>query len=129
MGTFLGPMGTFLIPGEFGLSGRFRLAWGCILKRDDLGDRLLPKSAMGKAVTDARNQWAALRRYVTDGRLTIDNNVSERTLRLQAIGARTGRYWGVPRRARVRRCCSRSWREPRVIAWSRGRNFTTWCCG
>src|SRR5205823_7989225 len=44
-------------------------------KLDDLGDRLLPKSAMGKAVTYARNQWAALRRYVTDGRLTIDNNV------------------------------------------------------
>src|SRR5205823_12305728 len=43
-------------------------------KLDDLGDRLLPKSAMGKAVTYARNQWAALRRYVTDGRLTIDNN-------------------------------------------------------
>jgi Transposase IS66 family len=34
----------------------------------------LPKSAMGKAVTYARNQWAALRRYVTDGRLTIDRH-------------------------------------------------------
>jgi Transposase IS66 family len=31
-----------------------------------------------------RNQWAALRCYESDGRLTIDNNVSERTLRLQA---------------------------------------------
>ena len=55
-------------------------------KLDDLSDRSLPKSAMGKAVTYARNQWAALRRYTSDGRLTIDNNVSERTLRLQAIG-------------------------------------------
>jgi transposase len=61
---------------------------------DDLGDRLLPKSAMGKAVTYARNQWAALRRYVTDGRLTIDNNVSERTLRLQAIGRRNWSFLG-----------------------------------
>jgi hypothetical protein len=55
-------------------------------KLDDLSNRILPKSALGKAVTYARNQWAALRRYVSDGRLTIDNNVSERTLRLQAIG-------------------------------------------
>ena len=40
----------------------------------------------GKAVTYTRNQWEALRRYTEDGRLTIDNNVSERTLRHQAIG-------------------------------------------
>jgi hypothetical protein len=37
-------------------------------------------------VTYARNQWKALRRYTEDGRLTIDNNVSERTLRHQAVG-------------------------------------------
>jgi transposase len=60
----------------------------------ELKDRILPKSAMGKAVTYARNQWAALRRYTTDGRLTIDNNVSERTLRLQAIGRRNWTFLG-----------------------------------
>ena len=32
-------------------------------KLDELTGRVLPKSAMGKAVTYARNQWAALRRY------------------------------------------------------------------
>jgi transposase len=48
--------------------------------------RLLPKSLLNKAVTYARNQWSALRRYTDDGRLTIDNNTSERTLRHQAIG-------------------------------------------
>ena len=47
-------------------------------KLDDLGDRLLPKSAMGKAVTYARNQWAALRRYVT--RRSVDD-------RQQRLGA------------------------------------------
>ena len=41
-----------------------------------------------------RNQWAALRRYTTDGRLTIDNNVSERTLRLQAIGRKNWEFLG-----------------------------------
>ena len=51
-----------------------------------LASYVLPKSALAKAVTYARNQWEALRCYTKDGRLTIDNNVSERTLRHQAIG-------------------------------------------
>jgi transposase len=61
---------------------------------DELSQRILPKSALGKAMTYARNQWAALRRYVSDGRLTIDNNVSERTLRLQAIGRKNWEFLG-----------------------------------
>jgi transposase len=60
----------------------------------ELKERILPKSALGKAVNYARNQWAALRRYTTAGRLTIDNNVSERTLRLQAIGRRNWSFLG-----------------------------------
>ena len=51
-----------------------------------LARTVLPKSSLAKAVTYTRNQWEALRRYTEDGRLTIDNNVSERTLRRQAIG-------------------------------------------
>jgi transposase len=61
---------------------------------EELKERILPKSALGKALTYARNQWAASRRYTTDGRLTIDNNVSERTLRLQAIGRRNWSFLG-----------------------------------
>jgi transposase len=61
---------------------------------DELSGRVLPRSALGKAVTYARNQWAALRRYTSDGRLTIDNNVSERTLRLQAIGRKNWEFLG-----------------------------------
>ena len=61
---------------------------------DELSPRVLPKSALGKAMTYARNQRAALRQYVSDGRLTIDNNVSERTLRLQAIGRKNWEFLG-----------------------------------
>ena len=61
---------------------------------DELSRRSLPKSALGKAVTYARNQWEALRRYVGDGQLTIDNNVSERTLRIQAIGRKNWEFLG-----------------------------------
>lgn len=54
----------------------------------------LPKSALGKAVSYACNQWQALRRYTEDGRLSIDNNVSERTLRHQAIGRKNWLFLG-----------------------------------
>jgi transposase len=54
----------------------------------------LPKSTLGQAVSYARNQWQALRRYTEDGRLTIDNNVSERTLRHQAIGRKNWLFLG-----------------------------------
>jgi transposase len=61
---------------------------------DELTGRVLPKSGLGKAVTYAKNQRAALRRYASDGRLTIDNNTSERTLRLQAIGRKAWEFLG-----------------------------------
>ena len=35
----------------------------------ELAPKVLPKSALAKAVTYARNQWKALRRYTEDGRL------------------------------------------------------------
>ena len=59
-----------------------------------LAPSALPKSTLGKAVTYAGNQWEALRRYTADGRLTIDNNVSERTLRHQAIGRKNWLFLG-----------------------------------
>lgn len=61
---------------------------------DRLAEKALPKSAIGQALTYARNQWDALCRYTTDGRLTIDNNVSERRLRDQAIGRKNWLFLG-----------------------------------
>lgn len=46
----------------------------------------LPKSPLGKAIGYAQNQWAALQRYVDDGRLSISNNAAERALRPLAVG-------------------------------------------
>ena len=60
----------------------------------ELERRALPKRVLGKAVSYARNQWQALRRYTEDGRLSIDNNVSERTLRHQAIGRKNWLFLG-----------------------------------
>ena len=47
-----------------------------------------------EALTYAANQWPTLTRYVEDGRLTIDNNVSERRLRDQAIGRKNWMFLG-----------------------------------
>jgi transposase len=61
---------------------------------DRLSSRLLPKSALSQALTYALNQWQELCRYTADGRLTIDNNASERRLRDQAIGRKNWMFLG-----------------------------------
>lgn len=61
---------------------------------DRLTEQVLPKSALGQALTYARNQWAALYRYTEDGRLTIDNNAAERRIRDQAIGRKNWLFLG-----------------------------------
>jgi hypothetical protein len=63
----------------------------------ELEKRALPKSVLSKAVSYASNQWRALCRYTADGRLSIDNNVSERTLRHQAIGRKNWLFLGSER--------------------------------
>ena len=49
-------------------------------------DQVLPKSPMMTAINYVFNQWEALNRYTTDGDLHIDNNVSERMLKLIGMG-------------------------------------------
>ena len=54
--------------------------------------KTLPKSALGQAIGYALNNWEALGRYLEQGYLAIDNNLSERTLRAIALGRNN---WGV----------------------------------
>ncbi len=65
-------------------------AW---LDRDDV-KRLLPKSGIGQAVSYLRNQWTSLQLYLHDGRLPIDNNQSERTIRPLTIGRKNWLFLG-----------------------------------
>ena len=55
---------------------------------------VLPKSVIGKAFTYTRNQWSALNRYVEDGDLAIDNNISERAVKPIAIGRKNWLFIG-----------------------------------
>ena len=61
---------------------------------DEYKNQVLPKSPIGKAVTYSLNQWEALNRYVDDPMLNIDNNLSERTLRMVVIGRKNYMFAG-----------------------------------
>lgn len=71
--------------------------------RKQYAREVLPKSPIGEALRYLENQWTALNRYVTDGRLLIDNNNAERELRHVAVGRKnwmfSGRFEGARRTA------------------------------
>jgi transposase len=48
--------------------------------------RVLPKSAFGQAISYCLNQWDKLVAFLMDGRLEIDNNRSERSIKPFVIG-------------------------------------------
>jgi transposase len=56
--------------------------------------RALPKSPLGEAVGYALSHWSALMRYVDQGYLSIDNNLSERTLRQVVVGRGNWQFCG-----------------------------------
>jgi transposase len=56
--------------------------------------RALPKSPLGEAVGYALSNWEALMRYTEQGYLSIDNNLSERTLRQVVVGRANWQFCG-----------------------------------
>lgn len=54
----------------------------------------LPKSPLGVALTYAKNQRRALRRFLDDPKLPLDNNASERALRIIAVGRKNFLFVG-----------------------------------
>lgn len=57
-------------------------------------DGALPKSKYAPAIAYVLNRPDEMRRYTEDGRLEIDNNTSERTLRLCAISRKNWLFLG-----------------------------------
>jgi len=55
---------------------------------------LSQKSATAKAIRYALGRWEALGRYCDDGRIEIDNNAAERSLRCVAIGRKNYLFMG-----------------------------------
>ena len=59
--------------------------------------RVLPKSALGQAITYCLNQWEKLTAFLKDGRLEIDNNRSERAIKPFVIGRKNWLFANTPR--------------------------------
>jgi transposase len=53
---------------------------------DRVEPAVLPKSALGQAISYARDQLPAVARYLDDGTLALDNNIMERAIKMVVIG-------------------------------------------
>ncbi|WP_053958276.1 IS66 family transposase [Sulfobacillus thermosulfidooxidans] len=62
---------------------------------------VLPKSGLGQAVSYCLNQWDALTNFLRDGRLAIDNNRSERSIKPFVIGRKNWQFANTARGARA----------------------------
>jgi len=62
---------------------------------------VLPKCALGKALTYCRNQWPKLIRFLDDGRLEIDNNRAERSIKPFVIGRKNWLFANTPSGAKT----------------------------
>jgi transposase len=61
--------------------------------------RVLPRSEIGQALGYLRNQWSALQVYLSDGRIPIDNDQSEQTIRPLTVGRANWLFLGHPQAA------------------------------
>jgi len=66
---------------------------------EELRPGCLPQSPLGKAIRYTLAEWEPLNRYVQDGRLEIDNNLTENAIRPSAVAKRTGCSLAIRRRA------------------------------
>jgi transposase len=60
------------------------------------GSSLLAQSPLGKAVRYMLNEWDALQTHLRDGRVEIDNNLTENAIRPSALGKKNWLFIGHP---------------------------------
>jgi len=68
---------------------------------DSASSKVLPRSALGEAVTYCRNQWPKLIVFLKDGRLELSNNRAERSIKPFVIGRKNWLFANTPRGART----------------------------
>ena len=68
---------------------------------DDNLTKVPPQSPLGKAVAYMLSHWQALNHYLLDGRLEIDNNRSERSIKPFVIGRKNWLFHGNDKGARA----------------------------
>lgn len=62
--------------------------------------RTMPKSALGKAIAYSLNQWEKLTAFMKDGRLELDNNRAERSIKPFVTGRKNWLFANTPRGAK-----------------------------
>lgn len=67
---------------------------GVWLSEEILEPEVLPKSAIGKAISYALQRWQAMAAYFEDGHLEIDNNLIENAIRGVALGRKNYLFAG-----------------------------------
>ena len=67
------------------------LAW-----LEEVKDTFPPKSAIGQAISYARNRGDTLTRFLDDVRIPLDNNAAESALRIVALGRKNFLFVGGP---------------------------------
>jgi len=60
----------------------------------------LPKSTLGQAITYCLNQWDNLKNFLLDGRLEIDNNRAERSIKPFVIDRKNFLFSNTPKGAK-----------------------------
>jgi transposase len=68
---------------------------------DDILPGVLPKSLFGLAVNYGLHQWTKLVRFLEDGRIELDNNRAERSIKPFVIGRKNFLFCNTPRGARA----------------------------
>jgi hypothetical protein len=63
--------------------------------------RVLPKSSFGQAIAYCRNQWDKLTAFLQDGRLELDNNRGERSIKPFVIGRKNWLFCNTPKGAKA----------------------------
>lgn len=66
---------------------------------------MLPKGLLGKAITYCKNQWDKLTAFLKDGRLEIDNNRSELSIKPFVIGRKNWLFSNTLRGAKASTIC------------------------
>jgi transposase len=61
--------------------------------------RVNPQGLLGKAISYTLNQWDRLIRYIDDGRIRIDNNLTENAIRTFVVGRKNWLFSGTPKGA------------------------------
>src|SRR5690606_7853055 len=64
-------------------------------------DRVLPRSCLGKAIEYSMNQMKYLKNYLLDGRLEMDNNRRERSIKPFVMGRKGWLFSHTPKGARA----------------------------